>query len=612
MGIINADELRKSYKLSLLKKIKAGDLHDDDLFQISSIRTNPKYFDTNAIDLDEFTKYIALKIGEHTGVEVTPYHDSGDKIATITVNNVPVDIYASDIDTIAELTDVELTDLADGDILKYDSAAGKWKNAGDNDHELPVVTSADEGKVLTVDATGQWDASNAINERIAYLEQNAEMIPDDVYGVEVDYDNSIFTRLGGAVGKSAGSDFDSLTPWARRRCNVTDDGTVLAYYGETGYTETGALTEEIVKDGTAYPIGTSVQVMVEQQPFYYKVVPMKLTKNTDSNVGYHGNKIRYFISAAPREGFTLHPAFYGDAIKNLYIGAYEATYYDSALDKIYDDDSDTSTATNTGDLLCSIGNGQKPISGLHKVLDKAHLETVASNRGTGWHLETIQVNMANILLMLVEYASLNSQAVIGNGVIDISDSSAYNCASLTGSTESLGNASGAAASTVNRKGESSTTETVNGKVSVSYRGVENIWGNIWKHINGINIHGNGAQAGGQIFVNPTLAGFSEQTTASPYVAVAVTLPKADGYIKYFGFDSSYPWLLFPSKTGSGADSAKPIGDYCYKTENLNGYRIARSGGFWAHGSRAGASYWGGTDGAGFRSRAVGGRLMYKG
>ena len=97
---------------------------------------------------------------------------------------------------------------------------------------------------------------------------------------------------------------------------------------------------------------------------------------------------------------------------------------------------------------------------------------------------------------------------------------------------------------------------------------------------------------------------------SPYVAVAVTLPKDDGYIKYFGFDSNYPWLLFPSKTGSGADSAKPIGDYCYKTANLNGYRIARSGGRWVNGAMAGASYWSGSSSAGSRTRDIGGRLIY--
>ena len=431
-----------------------------------------------------------------------------------------------------------------------------------------------------------------LKEDVDYLSENAEMIPEDVYGLDFDFDTSKAIRLGGASGKTAGADFDSVPIWNRRRCNVSDNGIVNAYYGDETYTEDGS----------------NGQVMVEQQPVYYKIVPMRLTKNTDSGVGYHGNRIRYFVSPYPREGFELHPAFY-NVPSPIYLSAYEGSYFDTALDRIYNDDTDTDTTTNAGDKLCSIGNNTKPISGLHKNLTKATLETIAQNRGSNWHLETIQVNMLNILLFAIEYASFNSQNEIGAGVTGITDNTSYNCASLTGSTSSLGNASGRATSTINEKGETQTTETDANKTSVSYRGVENIWGNIYKHINGINIHGDGTQAGGQIFVNPTLSGFSEQTMASPYVAVAVTLPKDDGYIKYFGFDSNYPWLLFPSKTGSGADSAKPVGDYCYKTANLNGYRIALSGGYWYPGAIAGASYWYGLSGAGARYRNFGGRLM---
>lgn len=446
--------------------------------------------------------------------------------------------------------------------------------------------------------------TGAINE----LSQRIDLL-EDVWGIEYDFDNSHAVRLAGANGRTAGSDFDNFAPWQRRRCILTNDGVVLAYYGEMGYTETGALTEAITKDGTTYAIGTEVQVMVEQKPVWYKVVPVKVTPNTDSGIGYHGQVMRYYVAGKPKTGFTLHPAFYGEA-RPIYMSAYEGSYYDTALGRIFNDDSDTSTTINAGDKLCSIGNNTKPISGKYKNLTKANLELIAQNRGVDWHLETIQVNLLNTLLFAIEYASFNSQSEIGAGVTAITDNTSYNCASLTGSTSSLGNASGRATSTISEIGETQTTETATDKTSVSYRGVENIWSNMWKHINGVNIHGDGTQAGGQIFVNPTLSGFSEETMNSPYVAVAVTFIKNAGYIRYFGFDSNYPWILIPSKTDLEADSTKPIGDYCYNTENLNGYRIAPCGGYWSNGVYVGISRWRGDNGVGLRVRSFGGRLMY--
>ena len=86
----------------------------------------------------------------------------------------------------------------------------------------------------------------------------------DIYGVEVDYENKTFVRLAGAVGKTPGADFDSIKAFGgRKRCILTDDGVVLAYYGEPGYVETGKLTQAITKNGVTYPVGTPVQVMVE-------------------------------------------------------------------------------------------------------------------------------------------------------------------------------------------------------------------------------------------------------------------------------------------------------------------------------------------------------------
>jgi hypothetical protein len=118
-----------------------------------------------------------------------------------------------------------------------------------------------------------------INAKIADLAGYVGYTDDDIVGVEVDYENRTFTRLAGAVGKTPGADFDSILAFGgRRRCNLADDGTVNAYYGDAGYIEDGS----------------NGQVMVEQPKFYYKVVPLKMEKNDEveiASVKFHSRCI---------------------------------------------------------------------------------------------------------------------------------------------------------------------------------------------------------------------------------------------------------------------------------------------------------------------------------
>ena len=418
----------------------------------------------------------------------------------------------------------------------------------------------------------------------------------DILGLQVDFENKTFKRLAGAVGLSANSDFDKFTMYGgRRRCNVLDDGTITAYYGDENYAEDGS----------------NGQVMVIQPKFYYKVVPLKLEKNTDSGIGYHLRKANYYVSSKPKTGFKLHPAFYdenGNAINYILFSADEGSMYDVSAKAYVNDNVDESITYEDGDLLCSVA-GKKPISGLRKGIGtKVNLEQMAQNRGAGWHLETIQATSANQLLMMIELCAMNSQTGIGLGVVRITDNTSYNCSSLTGSTAELGNATGQATETINEKGGVQTTETGNGKVSVSYRGVENPWGNIGKHIQGINIWGNGTMAGGQPYVTNNFR-FNELKHSDNYEPVGFTLAISSGWINAMGYGSEeYDWLFMPSEIGG--TSALPVGDYLYKATKLNGYKIAAVGGTWYHGGIAGGYFWDCSNNVGCRNRNFGGRLLY--
>ena len=62
-----------------------------------------------------------------------------------------------------------------------------------------------------------------------------------VVGLNVDFEKNTFTRLADAETLTAGDDFNNFSAFGgRRRCNVLDDGTITAYYGDSDYVEDGS------------------------------------------------------------------------------------------------------------------------------------------------------------------------------------------------------------------------------------------------------------------------------------------------------------------------------------------------------------------------------------
>ena len=418
---------------------------------------------------------------------------------------------------------------------------------------------------------------------------------DDIVGIQVDYKNKTFKRLAGAANLSKGSDFDKFTMFGgRKRCNVADGGSIVAWYGDADYKEDGSMG----------------QVMVYQPKFYYLVCPVEYDP-IDTGLGYHLRKANYYVSEKPRAGFRLHPAFYdasGNEIDYFLTSAYEGSIYDASASAYLLNDEQV---MNTGEDKFSSIAGARPASGSSQNLTRPNIEAMAQNRGTNWHGDLIKQVSAEQMLMIIEMGMMNLQTAIAQGVVSLpwttgSDTtSSY--AAATGSTASLGNGTGRAEKTTTYEGGIAKEYTVDGKTSVCWRGKENFWGNIWKFVYGINIWGNGKMGGGQPYICSDFS-FAESKNSGNYEPAGFTVTNASGYISAMGYSTACDWLFIASECLG--NSSLPVGDYTYITENLNGYRIARLGGGWNYWDGAGGFCWDLTSGVGARYRYVGGRLVY--
>lgn len=518
------------------------------------------------------TNYLTLKIDENilvsdassTEISETLYAQLVSKFNDLTIANSEIQKAIS-----AEVSRAMLAEQTNANAIKSNTDA--------------IVTKASKTELDELSAD--------VDEIKSYLGYSDE----DIVGLCVDYKNSVFTRLGGAIGKEAGSDFDIYNMYGgRRRCNVADDGTINAYYGDEGYIEDGS----------------NGQVMVYQPAFYYRVVPIELEKNTETNIGYHLRKASYYISDKPHNGFKLHPAFHnanGDPVAYILYSAYEGSMYDTTKSVYINDSVDTEKRNITdSDLLCSVA-GVKPISGVYKYASKYSFEKMAQARGVNWHLETIKTLSANQLLMMIELGTMNTQQAIGYGVISTGKGleSQLNDSCITGSTQFLGNSTGKATESSYDYG----TETDGGRVAISYRGIENVWGNLWKHIVGICIFEEN-DAGDQPYIVDDYS-FNDTQLNEKCKPVGFTVPDQSGYISAMGYSSDeYDWLLIPSE--SSGTSAMPVGDQLYAPSS-NQRKLLRGlmvGGNWYSGVSAGGFYTHVGNPYAYRARTTGGRLVY--
>lgn len=433
--------------------------------------------------------------------------------------------------------------------------------------------------------------------------QNAKLYSGKNYGIKrLITDNTLptWTRIADAEGLTANAtkngtevanDFDNLYPWSHiRKCNVdAATGQVLAYYGETGFQADGSNGE----------------VMVKIPEFWWK---------RERLPDEFGNVYEYiYIADYARAGYKKSEEFF--------VGAYII-----------------STETTEGDtIIAHSRSGAIPKYNT----TKANFRNYAKALGEGWQLMDYHYFLLQ-MLYLVEYAHYNSQSMLGNGIVGFNTAKAliaennvnriivssvgtglwvgkticigatdawnssvaadreitsiedYNdgqvtgkaihfngdpvniavnnviwgSAQKTGENDSLGNASGC---------------LINDSYhSVNYRGIENIFGHMWQHIDGLNIKDYIA------YICKDPASYENDKFDAPYEKIGyVNAETTDSYIKKLGLDEKHPEVALPTEIGASSSTGACDNYWC-----AEGNRIACVGGdFYYYWSTAGFFAW---------------------
>ena len=213
------------------------------------------------------------------------------------------------------------------------------------------------------------------------------------------------------------------------------------------------------------------------------------------------------------------------------------------------------------------------------------MRTNAKAKGTGWGLIDIAAVSAVQMLILVEFATNDVQSVIGLGRTATSNSASTS----TGSCDNVPNLTGRYTYT-------------NGEGGIIYRGIENLWGNVWEWVDGVNIN-----SGTYYVCNDPSKYADDTTTAYEPLSFAGTTGWSASYVTEEGLDAGdNKHVMLPSAAGSGSESTY----LCDSAWSGAGWKVLRCGGYWRNGSNAGIFAVNLSNASSGSDESIGSRLMY--
>lgn len=392
-------------------------------------------------------------------------------------------------------------------------------------------------------------------------------------------------------------------PWEdMRRCVLNSNGTVNYYLDP--------MNSQLKADGVTPSVldGTDGNVMVEIPKFYYKYDRV-------------GSVNTWRLRTLPFGGASVHPAFVkaGVEVAYRYVGAYDACYLDDT-DSVYKSglnlDDMTSNLDLSNDVLASV-SGVYPLVGITR--DEGR--TLAENNGTGWHQLDFALWSAIQMLFLAEYGSFNSQDKLGVGCTNetyVSSSSVqsdsphvrsglsnglFASGSSDGSQPTSGGGTLLLANGVDKLllVDGSSFVALSLSAYMSYRGIENIFGNCWSWLDGININQGTA---GKVHYTNDYEDFADNTTTN-YTEIATALPTTSGFqadiLSGVGFG-------FLSSSNSGGSSSTFLTDQHIASSSLG--RVVYAGGGADSGGNAGLFCLASDLAPSASSRKIGARLVF--